>query len=387
MRPSTISVSLKSIDTMKWVMAHRSEAHTLAITIYGMDPQAWESLGEVLTPHLWGDGRVRSMAVHIQQKDELHGDIWLWLLFTVLQPESLCLSWDKHCLIPAMDSLRHLRLEVKSPSEINWSHLARQPNLESLKICSDVSSDERSPQIPKVDLSSATKLHRVTFQLLVPSRLSVPPECEVHIVSYQGHTVSGPWMKGLRDTCKSCEVFEEMQGVPVCTRSQPSMLRSLRLMTGVLSPKLTVLKVDCKRLGSEKDPFVLGDTLPRLETLEVTAKGKISLSFGTGVRLRVLSTLAGSALCLNFKDIAAFTKRLERFSYKFKRCSEKTRQCVEQLLHKTNPVAFSTAKGSCGFEAEQCHEECACGVCVDCTRRVYMPSSENAMFPFVGLFV
>lgn len=363
----------------------------MAVTISGLDPGKCQSFAKVfsnvLAPHLDDIVQLRSLALHIQQQGMPFWDFWLWTLLLISEPHSLCLAWDKCVSIsPKIRSLKHLRLEVKTPFEINWADIVQQPNLETLTICSDIPSDDRSPKVSQVDLRPATKLRKVTFLLLLPGRLSVPAGCEVHIVCHSAQNVFGAWKEGLGDVCKSCELFQELPGLRASSRSKPAMLRRMQHITKRMCPQLTALKLHCKDLGSEKASFVVSDTLPNLETLEVTAKDNISLSFGADAHLRVLRTLTGNGLFLEFKDILAFTDRLESFKYKFTKCSEMTQQWVEQLLRKTNRVGSNACGGSRLFVEEQCHEECACGTCVDCVRRIYMPQSRHPLFPFVGLF-
>lgn len=417
MRPSVINIAAKSAAAIEWAIRHWREADTLAITLRGLDKQGWESLGSRMENIInllydWHFAQsfqklplsLQSVALHLQEDSDYGSHIgWVYAYLKTLQPENLCLAWDTILCCPTMTSLKHLRMDVKAPLQfyhITWAICF--PNLESLTLCSDmdptaaVSSYRHVP----MDLQALVQLQSIKFQLLVPDSLRVPPGCSVHLVHHDVVSVIETWHTGLVDVSSTCELYEQMPGAQY-EHSTSSMLSCLQIMTATVCPQLIVLKLHCKCFGSERDRFVVGDTMPNLQTLEVTAEADISLSFGAKVSLQVLSASAGEGLFLDFNDMWAFTRRLERFSYRFKEScrmtqmwmyhlqKDETHPMVWQLDWKdrSKPAAFVALNANGGVVREEhCDQDCGCGVCVDCVRRLHMPSSGHPVWPFVGLF-
>ena len=414
-----INIAAKSAAAIEWAIRHWGEAHTLSITLRGLDKQEWESLDSRMEKirdllYNWYFAQscqklplsLQSMALHLQEGSCNYCSYtrsWVYAYLSIFQPEVLCLAGDTSLCCPTMTSLKHLRMDVKAPAQIYYIAWAdRFPNLESLTLCSDMDPNAAFSSYShfKMDLQALVQLQSIKLQLLVPDSLSVPQGCRVHLVHHDVVSVSKTWHNGLADVSSTCGLYEQMTGVQH-EHITSSMLRCLQSMTATVCPQLRVLKLHCKCFGSERDAFVVGDTLPSLQTLDVTAEADISLSFGAKVSLQVLSADAGGALFLDSNDMWAFTRRLERFNYRFKECcrmtqmwmyhlqKDETHPMVWQLDWKdrSKPAAFVALKANgCVVQEEHCDQDCGCGVCVDCVRRLHMPSSGHRVWPFVGLF-
>ena len=421
-QPGVIDVAARNADAIKWAMTHWTEAETLAITVRGLDEQELENLDSGMqmlqdliyaTHYRWGVNQgygmqlpraLRSVALHVQLRSKCRDctHYFVYALLSELRPEVLCLAWDQRLTIPPMKSLKHLRLEVQNPRDVFHDRWEQCPNLESLSICSDEDPEAMALSVRffKMDLAATPKLRRLTLQLLVPGQLSVPAGCKVHLVYHDATLVSEAWDKGLADVCTSCELFEQMPGVQSQIDGSP-MLSCLQNMTLAICPQLAVLKLHCKQLGSEEDPFFVGVNLPSLQHLEVTADTDISLSFGLNIQLRILTTLSGAGLFLDFNDMWGFSRRLQSFSYRYKECCQMSLMWIWQLLQdeihpmvwrldwkdRSTPAEFVALDEKNRIIGEEvCGRECECGLCVDCVRRLHMPSSGHPMWPFVGLF-
>ncbi len=165
-----------------------------------------------------------------------------------------------------------------------------------------------------------------------------------------------------------------------------------------------MLVLICSAIGSHEEPLVIGNALPALHELEIRVAEDLHVWVGARVSLEPLTLCSEGMLHFEIEDLNGLFSSLKVFRYAYKRCCMMTHMLLWNLRHiskgafnhdvaTTVSVDALTEKRTgwapgcrhVAVETGMCRDH-TCGSCIDCLRRKHLPVSDNAEWPFVGLF-
>ena len=151
-------------------------------------------------------------------------------------------------------------------------------------------------------------------------------------------------------------------------------------------------------VGTQEEPLIIGNCLPALRELEVRAAEDLNVWVGASVRLESLTICSRGVLHFEMEDLDRLLSGLQVFRYAYRRCCMVTHMLLWNLSHISKGIinhSVDTSTDICtgwaperryvAVETGMCRDH-TCGTCIDCLRRKHLPMSDNAEWPFVGLF-
>ena len=250
--------------------------------------------------------------------------------------EAVSLSLPYIAGVPELQRLRHLVLEAhKSVGQELFVNLCQDasctPNLETLHLSMSTVLAERCQfrtcvsRQESLCLDRLQKLRHVTLLRLLPGKLVLPEGCGLTLLGYL-EVASRVWQEGWHESA----IGQHLRMLQVIPREMFHQLRALRnvedwgaplgvsaklqSLLSAFCPRLTHLSLTCAHFGSADAPLLLGDSMPALQCLQLTASQGMHVSFPASVQLRVLniSCVAGpsSLMSLQFADVTAFVAEL-----------------------------------------------------------------------------
>ncbi|BDA46586.1 hypothetical protein COCOBI_09-0380 [Coccomyxa sp. Obi] len=303
-------------------------------------------------------------------------------------------GWDTEEVMQLSATLKAACDKSRAPAMQHMRHIALHYELETLTICSDIHM--KYQRCRKLDLAELKSLRCVSLQMVLPRGLIVPPGCQVHFVCHDIDAACEVWDMGLGSACTSCHLMELVSSEQAA--GQPSLFESLLRIVVSPCPNLTVLKLNCSAVGSKEVSLVIGMCLPALCELEIRAVEDLHLWVTPSVSLESVTVCSEGLLHFEMGDLNRFVSGLKRFRYAYSMCHMVTHMLLWNLseVRKWDSVenidgstemseAMTSEYSGVVLETSGCRDR-SCGACIDCARRKHLPVSDNAEWPFLGLF-
>ena len=404
----TLNLAPRSAAGIHWAEAHWREAKIFALTVRGWDNLELMQLSKMLADGCWTSHQskstsmqqVKHIALHLEAGSTYHGYFGLWTIISSSHTprlESLCIAcdsfvWFKEFPIP---TLKHLRVEVKNEGLLHMMHHQFQvfTQLETLTICCDI--NEKKLGDWDLNVAELKRLQCVSLQMVWPHTMSVPVGCQVHFVCHSISDASKVWNKGLGTACTSCHLMELVSFEQVA--GQPSLHHCLQTIVELACPNLTILKLTCSAVGSQENSLKIGKSLSALRELDIRAVQDLYMWIGASLPLESLTLCSKGKLQCAWEDMILLLSGLRRFRYacdwpcmanllawylrEFMGWTSVARADGLTDMHKAGASEYSDV----ALESSVCKDR-TCETCIDCLRRKHLPVSDNADWPFIGLF-